>query len=54
MFFLKYFLYSLSSYQNKRVTVIELQNKNQKQPPQVFCKKGVLKNFAKFTTASEK
>ena len=23
--------------------------KKQKQPPKVFCKKGVLKNFAKFT-----
>ena len=24
-------------------------NENQKQPPEVFCKKGVLRNFAKFT-----
>ena len=26
-----------------------IQDEPQEQPPEVFCKKGVLKNFAKFT-----
>ena len=40
--FVKYFLRTI-------MVIITTTNIIQKQPPQVFCKKGVLRNFAKFT-----
>ena len=38
----------LNSALKESIKVI-IESKGQKQPPEVFCKKGVLKNFAKFT-----
>ena len=38
-----------SKHTSRSAWTIEYKSKNQKQPLEVFCKKGVLKNFGKFT-----
>ena len=44
-----YYDYEVCRVMTVKIVFIIINEPTQKQPPEVFCKKGVLRNFGKFT-----